>query len=231
MGEADRIIREYARREVEIPDDRYSPTSRAELYMTQSKERAAVLLLERSGSLPLPGRRALEVGCGTAPWLATFESWGARQANLAGIDLLPEPVERARERLSGADLKVGDATALPWDDGSFDIVVQSTVFTSILDGDMRHAVAAEMARVLAPGGTMLWFDFFVNNPRNPNVSGVRRPELARLFPSFELTTRRIILAPPLSRRIARVSWLATEALEALRLLNTHYMAALRRRSP
>jgi len=238
VGEAERIIEEYARRAAEIPAGRYDPTSRAELLMQQSKERAAVDLLGRAGMLPLQGRRVLEIGCGEGGWLPRFESWGARRGDLAGIDLLEADVERARLRLAavrgedgsvaeaGADLRVGDAASLPWEDASREIVVQSTVFSSILDPGMRRAVAAEMRRVLAPGGAILWFDFFVDNPRNRNVKGVRRPQIEALFPGLGLVTRRVILAPPLTRLLSRASWVAVEALESVRLLNTHYMAVL-----
>jgi SAM-dependent methyltransferase len=230
VGEAERIIEEYARRAAEIPPGRYEPTSRAELLMQQSKERAAVDLLARAGALPPSGKRVLEVGCGEGGWLPRLEAWGARRADLAGIDLLERDVERGRERLPGADLRVGDASQLPWDDASQDLVIQSTVFSSILDAAMRRAVAAEMGRVLAPGGVILWFDFFVDNPRNRNVKGVRRSEIETLFPGFELSARRVILAPPLTRLLARLGWIGVEALESVRLLNTHYMAVLRRAS-
>jgi SAM-dependent methyltransferase len=228
VGEAERIIDEYARRAAEIPPGRYEPTSRAELLMQQSKERAAVDLLAKAGALPLSGRRVLEVGCGEGGWLPRLESWGARRADLAGIDLLEADVQRARARMPEADLRVGDASQLPWEDASRDIVVQSTVFSSILDPAMRRGVASEMARVLSPGGAILWFDFFMDNPRNRNVRGVRRSEIEALFPGLRLTTRRVILAPPLTRALSRFSWIAVEALEALRALNTHYMAVLER---
>ena len=155
---------------------------------------------------------------------------GRGPSALAGIDLLPERVEAARRRLTpGADIRDGDASALPWDAGVFDIVLQSTVFSSILDAGMRTAVAAEMARVLAPGGVILWSDFFADNPRNRAVRGMRRREIARLFPGFHAELRRISLAAPLARAIAPRSLLAASLLEHLRVLNTHYVGVLTRR--
>jgi ubiquinone/menaquinone biosynthesis C-methylase UbiE len=90
----------------------------------------------------------------------------------------------------GADLRHGDASRLPWPSGHFDIVLQSTVFSSILEAAMRAAVAAEMTRVLAPGGANLWNDFFVDSPRNRAVRGIRRREIAALFPGFDVELRR-----------------------------------------
>ena len=66
---------------------------------------------------------------------------------------------------------------------SFDFVFQSTVFTSILDSEVRKEVAGEMLRVLKPGGVILWYDFHVNNPRNPDV--LRSPEKKRFSDSFQ----------------------------------------------
>ena len=50
--------------------------------------------------------------------------------------------------------------------------VRDIVLPMLLDPGMRERVAAEMLRVLSPDGAVLWYDFFVNNPSNPNVRGV-----------------------------------------------------------
>jgi SAM-dependent methyltransferase len=231
VAEADRIVDEYARRAAEIPADRYAPWAPAQLLLRQSRERAVLGVLRRAGMLPLGSRRILDVGCGIGQWLADFETWGADRSALAGIDLLPARIEAARTRLTpGADLRVGDASRLPWPACEFDLVVQSTVFSSILDPGMRAAVAAEMARVLAPSGAILWNDFFVDNPRNRAVRGVRRNEIARLFGGFDVELRRVTLAAPLARAIVPRSHLAATALESLGWFNTHYVGVLRRQT-
>jgi SAM-dependent methyltransferase len=196
--------------------------------LRQGRERALLALLRAEGMLPLADRRILEVGCGSGQWLADFETWGARRERLAGIDLVPERVAAARARLPGADLREGDAAGLPWDDGSFDVVLQSTVFSSILDPAMRSRVAAAMAAALAPGGVIVWYDFFVGNPRNRAVRGIRRREIAALFPGFAMRRRRVSLAAPLARAVAPRSMTAAIALDGLRLLDTHHLATLRR---
>jgi SAM-dependent methyltransferase len=231
VAEADRIAAEYARRAAAIPAERYSPAAPAQLLLRQSRERAVLAALRRAGMLPLAGRRILDVGCGTGQWLADFETWGADRDRLAGIDLLPERVAAATARLTpGADLREGDAGSLPWPSGHFDVVLQSTVFSSILDPAMRTAVAAEMARVLAPGGVILWNDFFFDNPRNRAVRGVRRREVDALFPGMRVELRRVTLAAPIARAVAPRSQLAAIALEALRVLDTHYLGVIRRAS-
>lgn len=236
--EADRIRAEYARRAREIPEDLYSVRNPGHLFGSLQRARRLVRALSAAGCFPLSDRRILDVGCGHGGWLSDFETWGARRENLAGMELDPARAEVARGRLGAigsagsgaADIRAGDASRLPWPDESFDIVVQATVFTSILDGAMRKSVAAEMARVLKPSGVFLWYDFFYDNPRNPGVRGVRAPEIRELFPGFRLTLERITLAPPIARRLAPVTWIGALVLENLRLFNTHYLGVLRRRS-
>ncbi|MGH8637523.1 MAG: class I SAM-dependent methyltransferase, partial [Burkholderiales bacterium] len=241
MDEANRILREYERRERALAPDLYAPTKPFNLFLRQSRERALVKMLTKAGFVPFGARRILDVGCGSGQWLIDFETWGAERGNLAGIDLIPSRIRVAQRRLaswrasdgqllaSGADVREGDASTLPWDDGTFDLVCQSMVFSSILDASMREVVATEMVRVLAPGGVLVWYDFFASNPRNPNVRGIRRPEVARLFPGFSMTVTRATLMPPLARRLVPVSRLLAESISALKLLNMHYLILLRRR--
>ena len=94
---------------------------------------------------------------------------------------------------------------------------------------MRRDVAAEILRVLRPGGVVVWYDFFVDNPRNPNVRGVHRRQIRALFHGCDVGLSRVTLAPPLARRIVPISWGAAMAIEACRLLNTHYLGVIRKK--
>jgi ubiquinone/menaquinone biosynthesis C-methylase UbiE len=228
MNEADRILEEHRRREREIPAGFYDLDRPANLFLRQGQERALRDALERSGLLPLSGRRLLEVGCGSGNWLEILERFGARREGLAGIDLDPGRAAACAARFPGSDIRSGDASILPWESGRFDLVLQSTVFSSILDPEMRRAVAGEMLRVLAPGGAILWYDFFMDNPANPNVRGVRRREIETLFPGCRVELRRATLAPPLARRVVPASWTLASVLEALRVFDTHYLGLIRR---
>jgi ubiquinone/menaquinone biosynthesis C-methylase UbiE len=226
MKETDRILEEHRRRELEIPAGFYDLDLPANLFLRHGQERALRKALERSGLLPMSGRRLLEVGCGSGNWLEILERFGARREGLAGIDLDPGRAATCAARFPGADVRSGDASVLPWENGSFDLVLQSTVFSSILDPEMRRAVASEMLRVLAPGGAIFWYDFFVNNPANPNVRGVRRREIEALFPGCRVELRRTTLAPPIARRVVPVSWILGTVLESLRVFDTHYLGVV-----
>jgi uncharacterized peroxidase-related enzyme len=90
------------------------------------------------------GDRLLDIACGAGLAIELAE---ARGATCAGIDASPRLIEVARDRNPQADLRIGDMHALPWDDGSFDVV---TSFRGIW-GTTPDAIA-EVYRVLAPGG-------------------------------------------------------------------------------
>jgi len=228
MDERERIVSEMHRRAAQIPEGFYALDRPANRFIYQRYVAAARRLLAKARLGPPGHLKVLEVGCGDAQWLVEVRSWGARPAHLHGIDLDTAHIDRARMRLPDVDLRVGDASELPWGDEEFDMVIQSTMFTSILSPDMRLAVAREMVRVLKPRGVVLWYDFVYDNPRNGNVRGIGTGEIRKLFPGLAMTCRRVTLAPPLVRLIVPVSRRAVRLLDSIPLLRTHVVATLRR---
>jgi len=217
-------------------DEFYAPTRPANLFLYQQRARAMLRLLTAGGHLPLHGKRILDVGCGAGRQLIEFETWGAQRADLAGVDADESRVRIARGRLTcgsatgatGADLRCGDAAALPWPDETFDIVHQSVVFTSLGSADVKRAVAMEMLRVLKPGGVVVWYDFLYDNPSNPTVKGVGAGEIRALFPTCRVRLKRVTLAPPIARRLVPATWLLSTLLEALVVANTHYLGIIQK---
>jgi ubiquinone/menaquinone biosynthesis C-methylase UbiE len=224
----DRIRAENSRRAREIDREFYALHRPANLFMRHSQDRALVWALTQAGLLPLDERTILDVGCGVGSWLGVFETLGARRPNLSGVDLDDARVAACRHRFPGADVRLSDASRLSWPEARFDVVLQSTVFTSILDRALKQAVASEMLRVLKPHGAIIWYDFHVNNPRNPHVQGVGRREIEALFPGCSVRLRRTTLAPPLARRLVPLSWALSTALEGLTFLNTHYIGVVQK---
>ncbi len=110
--------------------------------------------LEQSTMLDLlpdvAGRRALDVACGTGRYLKIMR---ARGAGVVGIDFSPEMLGRARAL--GAVAR-GDLRALPVASGSVDVVTCGLAVGHV--ADLARAIG-EMARALAPGGTLLYSDF------------------------------------------------------------------------
>jgi SAM-dependent methyltransferase len=104
--------------------------------------------LELDVALPLAtGRDVLEVGCGTGLILERLAR-AARRAE--GIDLSPGMLEKARAR--GLAVREASATALPYADAEFDLVVSFKVLAHVPD---LALALREMARVCRPGGRVL----------------------------------------------------------------------------
>jgi ubiquinone/menaquinone biosynthesis C-methylase UbiE len=221
-----RIRDAYARRAVSGADDRYSLAGAANRYLYEQRERDILRLLGEHALLPLEGRRVLDVGCGSGGMLRDFAAWGAPPEHLAGIDLLPERVASARSHGDGINYATGNAAALPYAAGSFDIVLLATVLTSVLDEGVRRQIAGETLRVLRRGGAVIWYDF-TWNPGNRDVRGIGTKELRRLYRGCRIRARRSTLAPPLSRLLAPRSVALCRLLEAVPLLRSHLLAAIR----
>ncbi|WP_427895240.1 class I SAM-dependent methyltransferase [Kribbella sp. GL6] len=117
-----------------------------------------------------PGERVLDLGTGTAYLahrLAVAVGPGGR---VAGIDPSTTMVRFARRRLPGdAEVRVARAQELPFDDGSFDLVVSCLAFHHIAPVDRPRALA-EAHRVLATDGRLMLAD--LRPPRNPVVKTV-----------------------------------------------------------
>src|SRR5919108_5309266 len=221
-----RIKTVYAKRQ---GSELYTLFNPGALSMVQEVERALLDRLRRYGLSQLGSCEILEIGCGTGYWLREFIKWGATPEHVHGIDLLPARVARARQLSpSAVQISCGSAAELAFPDSTFDIVLQATVFTSILDPNMKRRIAAEMLRVVKPQGLILWYDYHVNNPRNPDVRGVSKTEITRLFPGCTIHLRRLTLLPPLTRRLARYSWLMCALLSQLPWLCTHYVGVIRK---
>jgi SAM-dependent methyltransferase len=92
------------------------------------------------------GDRLLDVACGSG---LALDLAHLRGATCAGIDASQRLVAVARDRLPGADIRVGDMHALPWPDESFDVV---TSFRGVW-GTTADALG-EIRRVLVPGGRL-----------------------------------------------------------------------------
>jgi SAM-dependent methyltransferase len=215
-------------RRVEAPD-RCDLDSAQALFSAQEREHHLLTILSSHGLLPLSGKKILEVGCGTGKWLRDLIGWGANPGDLHGVELLEASASRAR-RLCPAEVTIecGNAAELRMAPNTFDIILQAAVFTGVLDESMKRAMAAEMLRVLRPGGVILWYDFCFSNPQNPYVQPMGQDEIGRLFPGCSIELRRVSLASPLVRLLAARSSKMCWMLSRIPALCTHYLGALRK---
>jgi SAM-dependent methyltransferase len=222
MSEARKVAERYARRDV---GDRYSALNPDVWQTLHERQRAMLALFARAGLRDISALKLTEVGCGAGGNLLELLRIGFAPEHLTGLELLAERFAQARRVLpAGTTVWQGDAVEAPIEAASQHIVLQSTVFSSLLDDAFQQRLADAMWRWLRPGGAVLWYDFTVDNPRNPDVRGVPLKRVRELFPQGRITHRRVTLAPPLARRVARVHPALYAVFNSLPLLRTHVLA-------
>lgn len=227
MDDRERLKTEYARR---AQDPRYlewyADTNAANRFIEADRDAAIRQLFTEFPQLLAPDARVLDLGCGGGHELAKWRDCVAEK-NLCGIDLLPERVTRGRAAFPILPLVCGDASQLPFAPHTFQLVMQFTVFTSILDPALKQRLAAEMLRVLKPRGAILWYDYWFN-PTNSQTRGIGQREIRKLFPECKMMVQRVTLAPPLARWLAPRSLALCRLLNQIPLLRSHYLALLTR---
>lgn len=220
MTQLDAIRRVYAARDGGNLRERYAADTKAGGYYRRTiREALREALAGRAGIGELV---IADLGCGFGDWIAELVAMGASPARVIGVDLLESRL-RAHPA-HGASLCCADCSRLPLADGNVDIALQFTALSSMPSREMRTRFAAEVRRILKPGGVLLSYDMAYGNPANPAVAAISTRELRRLFEGCEATARRITLAPPLVRmaspRLMRV-------LDKIPILRTHLFAVVR----
>jgi len=135
--------------------DRASRWYGLEAPFERGPRRAGIRLLA-----PRPGERILDAGCGPGDALVTLAGAVGPAGRATGVDLSPAMIGRARRRIQDAgladrvELRVADAAALPWPDGSFDAAFASFTL-ELFDTPEIPAVLGEWRRVLRPGGRLV----------------------------------------------------------------------------
>ena len=225
-NDIERLKQEYARRALDAEKD-YSPTHPLQAFILSQRYTALQALLRNHHLQDLSNLRILEIGCGSGGVLSEFIKLGASANNLFGIDLLPDRLRPAHSLIPAASLCQADGQRLPYLPETFDLVLQFTAFSSILDPHVKHNMAAEMLRVLKPRGALIWYDFWWN-PTNIQTKGIRFKEIRTLFPGCSFKIRRITLAPPIARKVVPISLSLAKVLESFRIFNSHYLVLIRK---
>jgi ubiquinone/menaquinone biosynthesis C-methylase UbiE len=223
-SEIEAIRQRYHRRQ-QIPEAfLYDPLNPSRYMLYQEKRQALIRWINWANLAPVQDKRLLEIGCGNGNNLSLFMSLGFQPENLVGNELIEDYAVNARRLLpTGTQILVGDASTLNLEENSFDIVFQSTVFTSILDPKFQQKLANRMWSMVKPGGGILWYDFIFNNPKNPDVKGVTKKQIHQLFPDGNIKTWQLSLAPPISRQVTKIHPSLYNAFNLLPFLRTHVL--------
>jgi arsenite methyltransferase len=112
-----------------------------------------------------PGERVLDLGCGAGTDLLVAAAMVGETGSATGIDMTPEMLSKARRAADEMGLDValveGEIERLPFEDGSFDVIISNGVIDLIPD---KEAVFSEIYRVLAPGGRIQVADVTIQTP-------------------------------------------------------------------
>ena len=130
----------------------------------------------RRGRRPRGGGRILEVGVGTGLSFSDYD----HTTEVIGIDLSEPMVAKAQARLASGQyphvksVMVMDAENLAFPDGAFDCVVAQFVITLVADAER---VLSECARVVRPGGEIIWWIISIRRRASPprSSAGARSP--------------------------------------------------------
>jgi ubiquinone/menaquinone biosynthesis C-methylase UbiE len=116
------------------------------------------LMVERAALIS--GEAGLDVGCGPVDDLCDMGERAGPGGRLVGLDasevMIAEARRRAEQRSLPVTFEVGEATALPFLDGTFDVCRAARLLEHLPD---PRAALSEMVRVTRPGGRIVVFDF------------------------------------------------------------------------
>ena len=216
MSDADRDRREHldsAYRDcTRARAERWTLENPGNAAIVAERDRTAETMLESVARID----RVLDIGSGGS---ASFGGALDPAASVA-LDLL---LWRLREGDRVAIPAIcGDGSALPVRSATIDVVLLSTVLSSV-DPATGMGIVAEAIRVLRPGGALLIYDARYPNPANRVTRAITRRWLRRALAGTEVRHSTLTVVPQLSRRLGARTNRWYGRLAAVPLLRSHRM--------
>ncbi len=180
-----------------MPRPRVGGRESSEAYSLWEYRVGKGILASYAGRLgDLAGKRVLDIGCGLG---GKTVAYAEAKARVTGVDLSEKNVAQcsafARSRGVDAVFAAGDAARLPFAAGSFDVVIANDSLEHFADPARS---LGELARVLAPGGSIFLFFTPWGSPLGSHLYDyIRTPWCHLVFPEWLI---RELLALELARR-------------------------------
>lgn len=218
VSEIARIREAYAERDRKISataweEDIYHPRHPIGRLFYEHNHAILVDALNHLG-IDLTDTTILDFGCGEGGWLRFLLELGANPANLHGVDLSDRRITAAREINPAIDLATSSGGNIPFPENEFDIVMQTVVFSSVVDKDLAKSLLAEMCRVTKPGGYIFWIDH--KKSHSASLAGYPVELLAEWLPECSLVYRESV-HPRYFRNWSHHPWLCRLLYEFSRL--------------
>lgn len=214
--------REYADRDPFDPSYRWHAGSPMSVSYRARHERAVAGVLQELG-VDLRQMTVLDVGCGNGRDLRWLVELGLDPRRAVGVDALGDRLEAAHRMNPALALVRAAAPRLPLRSAAFDLALQATAFSSMPRAE-RTAAAAEVARVVRPGGHLLWLDT-TREQEGTYPDGITEEGARALFPGWAVVARRSLHSRPSAHLAGRP--LAGEVAEAVPWWRTNALLALR----
>jgi SAM-dependent methyltransferase len=150
-------------------------------------EALLALVEQEEDGRPSPYGKALDLGCGSAPWGVRL---AVRGWNVTGVDNVARALNRARDRIREADVEMrlvqGDVTRLRESDigVGYDLVVDTGTFHG-LTPVQRCDMGREVTAITTPEATVL-LDCFSPRQRGPLPRGCTQADVEEAFPSWDV---------------------------------------------
>jgi SAM-dependent methyltransferase len=181
--------------------DQLGDADTRQVHYDQEMRRERAILDRR---LPLAGGDVLSVGCGSHPGRHLFPKPAFR---MTGVDLDPATIAALRESGELDDGTAGRAGELPYEPGSFDVVLYRLVLHHVVYQGPLGPVFAEAARLLRPGGALVAVEPGLWHPVGAGLAAANRLGLG---PVVHGTPDDIPLSPRVLVREAEAAGLEPE---------------------
>jgi SAM-dependent methyltransferase len=198
-----------------------SPFGNEHIQVMQERERVLLRMFKKFIGVSVADKRVLDIGCGTGGTLLPMLYYGFQPENCFGVYLLDDRIAEARRRLPNMTFACCSAENIPFEKGTFDLVMMFKCLSSVLDNGVQRRICEESIAMLRPGGLVLIHDMRVNNPFNKGVRAVTLRELKGYFPGLKFFSETLTLVPQLGRLIGPYSITLCSILASVPFLGTH----------
>ena len=199
---------EWYKKYYEIKGDSRNSLLRNKEVLFQTLALDASIIKAISFIKPEPkNNRVLDVGCGGGGSILNFIRMGFPPENLTGIDIQEERISEGKRLFPNATFVQGDAARMRFENETFDIVTESTMFVQIIDDVLSQSIANEMIRVTKANGYIILVDWRYSKPWDKSYKGLNMRRIKELFCVNSRTKIKGIfkgaIIPPIGRLISK----------------------------